>query len=485
MQLPDEIIAYQYQALLAPPLTEWTPNAEIKANHFLPPAKLKDLIPRVLQVRSQVAAERDLDKQQSEAQSLEAGFIDLPQKTLDDFRRQDTLSVLGQVFRLATVLREQVDRVVVLGSGGACLGPEALFRALRSTYHNELPIEARPGLPRVYFESNTVDNDAIRDLLELLETSCVDPELREERWGLVVINKSGGALETAAALRVFQRDAREYYSSRSDRLKKLFVAVTGPEGKLRARCKAEGVSDTDLLTIPLNVGDLYSVFTPAGLLPAAVLGLDLRALLLGAATMTKLFLEEPFERNPVLQFAAVNYLMEGEIHKPVRVLSVWSRKLASLGLWYEHLVAGSLGKQGRGPVPLTALQSRDLYSAGQQSLEGRRDRMINNLIVKNPTSTPIEVGVSERNEDGLNTLGRKTLPNLVEAARTAAAQHYSDNGRPSADIVVPAISEHTMGQLMQMLMLATAVEGRLMGVNPYGQPGAEAYRRRVQESLKV
>ncbi len=485
MQLPDETISYQYQSLLVPFSAEWTPSAEVRAGHYLPATNLKELIPRILQVRSQVAAERDLEQTQPELQPLEAGFIDLPRNTLEEFRRLDTQSVLGQVFRLATFLREQVDRAIILGTGGACLGPEALFGALRSTYHNDLPPDARPGIPRIYFQDNNVDNDALRDLLDLLETSCVDPELREERWGVIVVSKSGGTLETAAALRVFQRDAREYYSSRSDRLKTLFVAVTGPEGKLRARCKAEGFADEDLLTIPTNVGKLYSIFTPAGLLPAAVMGLDLRALLLGASSMTKAFLEEPFERNPVLQYAAVNYLMVEELHKPVRVLSVWSKKLESLGIWYEHLLTGSLSKQGRGPTPLTAVQTRDLYSRGQQNQEGRRDRIINHLIVKNPTSTPIEVGISERNEDGLNALGRKTLPHLVEAARTAANQGYAESGRPTADIMVPTISEHTMGQLMQMLMLATAVEGRLMGINPYGQPAVESYKRRMQGILKT
>ncbi len=485
MQLPDEIISYQYQSLLVPAHTDWTPAAEAKAGHFLPPAKLKELIPRLLQVRQQVATERDLDMAKAEQQPLEAGFIDLPQKTLDDFRRQDTKSVLGNVFRLATYLREQVDRVIVIGAGGACLGPQALVAALRSSYHNELPHEARPGIPRIYFDSSVVDNDSLRDLLELLETSCVDPELRDERWSLIVVSKNGCTLETAAALRVFQRDAREYYSSRSDRLKTLFVAVTGPEGKLRARCKAEGFADEDMLTIPSNVGDLYSVFTPAGLLPAAVMGLDLRALLLGAAAMTRTFLEEPFERNPILQYAAVNYLMMEEARKPVRVLSLWSKKLEALGLWYEHLVAGSLSKQGRGPIQQTAVATRDLHSRAQQYQEGRRDRLINNLIVKNAGATPIEVGISDRNEDGLNVLGRKTLPNLVEAARTAAHYGFAAGARPSPDILVPAVSEHTMGQLMQMLMLATAVEGKLMGINPYGQPGVDAYRKKMQEILKV
>src|SRR5262249_54376995 len=147
--------------------------------------------------------------------------------------------------------------------------------------------------------------------------------------------------------------------------------------------------------------------TPVGLLPAATMGLDVRALLLGAASMTKRFLEEPFERNPVLQYAGVNYLMHEELDKPIRVLSVWSRKLEALGLWYDQLLAESLGKQGRGPTPLTVVQTRDLHSRGQQHQEGPRDRVINNLVVKSPKASPINVGMADRNEDELNALSRK------------------------------------------------------------------------------
>src|SRR5439155_16593496 len=141
---------------------------------------------------------------------------------------------------------------------------------------------------------------------------------------------------------------------------------------------------------------------PAGLLPAAVMGLDVRALLLGAAAMTKRFLEEPVERNPVLQLAAVNYLMNEEMGKPIRVLSIWSRKLEGVGLWYEQLVAESLGKQGRGPTPLTAVQTRDLYVRGQQHQEGPRDRVINNLVIKSPQTVPIGVQMADQNQDDLN-----------------------------------------------------------------------------------
>jgi glucose-6-phosphate isomerase len=484
MQLPDEAITYQYQSLLVPSIGEWTPAAELMAGEYLPPARLKELAPRLQQVRSQMATERDLLQVPPELQPLDAGFIDLPQKTLDEHRRKEDASVLGRVLSLSARLRDQADRVVILGIGGSYLGARALFEALRSTYHNELPAETRLGVPRIYFEGNSFDNDALQDLLDLLQTTCVDPELREERWGVIVISKSGGTLETGVAYRTFRREATEYYGSRSERLRQLILPITGSAGKLRELCKAEGYADEDILTIPDNIGGRYSVLTPVGLLPAAVMGLDVRALLLGAAAMTKRFLEEPFERNPVLQYAGVNYLMTEERGKRVRVLAVWSKKLQALGLWYDQLLAESLGKQGRGPTPLTAVETRDLHSRGQQHQEGTREKVINNLVVSLPRAVPITVGMADHNEDDLNALSRKSLPNLLEAALRGTNQAYAEAARPTADLVIPSLTEHTMGQLMQLLMLATVVEGRLMGINPYGQPGVEAYKRNMQALLK-
>src|SRR5262249_1697241 len=274
----------------------------------------------------------------------------------------------------------------------------------------------RLGTPRIYFEGNNVDNDALQDLLDLLQTTCVDPELREERWGLAIISKSGATLETAAAYRVLRREAAEYYGSRSERLKQFVIPITGPAGKLRDLCKAEGFAEENILPIPDNVGGRFSVFTPAGLLPAAVMGLDVRALLLGAAAMTRRFLEEPFERNPVLQYAGVNYLMTEEFGKSIRVLAIWSKKLEALGLWYDQLLAESLGKQGLGPTPLTRAQTRDLPPRGKQHGEGPRDKVMNNLVLKPPRPPPIPIAMADRNQDDLNALARKTFPDILEAA---------------------------------------------------------------------
>ena len=484
MQLPDEAIAYNYNALLAPALEDWTPAAELRQQHYLSPSKLRDLIPRVLQVRSQVATERDLKQVPPEMQPLDAGFIDLPQKLIDQQRKQNETSILGRVTDLATRLRGEIDRFVILGIGGSYLGARTLFDALKSSYHNELPSKDRSGTPRIYFEGNNVDNDTLHEMFEMLQVTCVDPEQREERWGVCVISKSGATLETAVAYRAIRRELLEYYGTHSDALKTFVVPITGDSGKLRALCAADGIAEANILPIPNDVGGRYSVFTPVGLFPAAMMGLDVRALLLGAAAMTRRFFEERFETNPVLQFAAVNYLMHTQHHKPIRVLSVWSKKLEALGLWYDQLFAESLGKQGLGATPITTVGTRDLHSRGQQHQEGARDKVINNVVVKAWTHPPMMVGMADRNEDDLNQFNRKGLPDIMAAAREGTNKAYADVARPTADIVLPAITEHTMGQLLQMLMLATVVEGRLQGVNPYGQPGVEAYKRNMKEILK-
>jgi glucose-6-phosphate isomerase len=484
MQLPDEAISYNYQGLLAPVLEDWTPAAELRQQHFLSQSKLRDLVPRVLQVRSQVATERELKQVPQEMQPLDAGFIDLPQKLLDQHRRQQEASTLGRVIKLADEMREAVDRFVVLGIGGSYMGARALFDSLRSAYHNDLPAKDRAGTPRIYFEGNNVDNDALADLFEMLSIACVDPDVRDERWGVTIISKSGKTLEPAIAYRAIRREMAEYYGTHSDRLKTLAVPITGETGNLRALCKADGIPDDRILPIPDDVGGRFSVFTPVGLFPAAVMGLDVRALLLGASAMTRRFLEERFENNPVLQFAAVNYLMATQHHKPIRVMSIWSKKLEALGLWYDQLLAESLGKQGLGPTPITAVQTRDLHSRGQQHQEGARDKVINNLVVKTWKQTPMMIGMADHNDDDLNQYNRKSLPDVMHAALQGTNKGYHDVARPTADIVLPTVSEHTLGQLMQMLMLATVVEGRLMGVNPYGQRGVEIYKDNMKAILK-
>ncbi|MFO0935964.1 MAG: glucose-6-phosphate isomerase [Gemmataceae bacterium] len=484
MQLPDEAIDYNYKRLLVPTAESYTPLAVLQGQHFLPAERLEPIRPIINSIRSRITAERELSNPPLNLQPLQAGFIDLPQKQLDAYRRKGDTSDLGKLLRIANRIKENADRVILLGIGGSYLGAKALFDACCHTYHNELPAKLRMGKPRMYFEGNNVDGDSLQELLELLENNCVEPEVAEERYATIVVSKSGGTIETATAYRIVKAEMAKYYGMKSEWLKKLIVPITGPKGKLRDLAHADGITDDDILTIPDDVGGRFSVFTPVGLLPAAVMGLDVRALLLGAAAMTKRFLEEPFERNPVLQYAAINHLMTTEYNKSIRVMQVWSRKLESVGLWYDQLLGESLGKNGKGATPLTVVGTRDLHSRGQQHQEGMWDKVINNVYVKGTKHQPLAVGMSDRNEDDLNQFSRKNLFEVMDAAIKGTNQAYLEAARPTADIVLPQISEHTIGQLMQMLMLATVVEGRLANINPYGQPGVEAYKKNMMAVLK-
>ena len=277
MQLPDETVEYHFQNAMLPPSDGWTPLAELQAKNLLPKSRLQVLIPGLTLVRGQVAAEREVAEPRPDQPPLQAGFIDLPQKLLDAHRRKGETSELGRILALATKLREETDRVIVLGIGGSYMGARALFEALNSAGHNELPAAERMGKPRMYFEGNGFDNDSLQDLLDLLENTCVDPDIREERWGVVVISKSGEHARDGGGLPRLPGRGGPLLRAQSPRRKQLVVPVTGAKGKLRELCKADGYTDDDILTIPDDVGGRFSVFTAVGLLPAAVMGLDVRA----------------------------------------------------------------------------------------------------------------------------------------------------------------------------------------------------------------
>jgi glucose-6-phosphate isomerase len=306
MQLPDENIEYQFQRLLVPHPETWSPVAELQAQHLLPPDELERIKDKSLLVRGIVVAERERVNPPPHMRPLHAGFIDLPQKLLDGYKRKQDASDLGKTLRLSQRLRDTVDRVVVLATGAAHVTARALFEALCHAHHNELPPKLRMGKPRIHFEGHALDSDGLQELFELLENTCVDPDIIEERWGVVAINRTGDALETASVYRALRAEAAKFYGPKSPLLKQAIVPVAGAKGKFRDLLRADGFADDDVLTMPDDVGDRFGAFTPAGLLPAAVMGLDVRAMLLGAATVTRRFVEEPFERNPVLQFAGTN-----------------------------------------------------------------------------------------------------------------------------------------------------------------------------------
>jgi glucose-6-phosphate isomerase len=422
-----------------------------------------------------------------EKQPLDAGFIELPAHLLREAAgRHRKQSLVRRMEVAAGRLRRQIDRLVLLGIGGSYMGLRALFEALCPPYFNELPRKQRGG-PRLYYEGDNLDNDSARALLELLQSECRKPQRLAHRWGIVVISKSGGTLETAAAFRLFRKALEDYYGDESSRARELVVPITGESGKLRSL--AELKNYPTVFPVPDGIGGRFSVLTAVGLFPAAVLGIEIREILQGAADMTEAFKSAPVGSNPVLDYVATCHLLERDHGATIRVLSTWGKRLEAVGLWYDQLLAESLGKPKEdrfcGATPITVVNTRDLHSRGQQHQEGRRDKLITNVIVDQPSAAPLAVPAvpDAEDQDQLNRLRGKTWPDLLSAAIRGTNQAYDAVRRPTADIPLPRLDAYTLGQLLQMLMLATVVEGRLLGINPYGQPGVEDYKRNMGRIL--
>ena len=458
-------------------LLQYDLSGTFAASHGLTPDEIRELEPKLTAVRSEVLGE-DLEllapdaKVPAEKQPLDAAFLELPEKILDAYSDNRNDSELGKILSVASRIRESVDRVVVLGIGGSYMGARALMEACCHPYHNELSRGDRGSRPRMYFEGNNIDNDASQGLLDVLQSDSED-------WAIVVISKSGGTLETAAAFRQFLRTLEKKCGK--DRLGEFVVPVTGKSGKLFELSQAIGCKE--VFQVPDGVGGRFSVLSPVGLLPAALLGLDIVRLLEGAAAMNEHFRSAPFDENVVQQFVASNYLMHEAKGVNLRLMSVWAKGLEAVGLWYDQLMAESLGKHERGATPLTVVNTRDLHSRAQQHQEGARDKFIINLITEAWRRDPLAIGTQEWDQDGLNQLADRVLPELMTAAIKGTNKAYLDDNRPTADLLMPSIDEFHLGQLFQLLMIATVVEGRLMGINPYGQPGVEAYKINMKAEL--
>ena len=360
------------------------------------------------------------------------------------------------------------------------MGARALMEACCPPYFNQLNRGGRGSRPRMYFEGNNVDNDATQGLLSLLgggrEALNVD-----QRWAIVAISKSGGTLETAVAVRQFLAVLKKSCGGDQQQVARLVIPITAASGRLFELAQAIGCPA--IHCVPDGVGGRFSVLSAVGLLPAAILGLDIVQLLRGAAAMNDHFRTAAPGNNVVLDYVGICHLMEAQRGASIRVLSVWSKALEACGLWYDQLLAESLGKGERGATPLTTVNTRDLHSRAQQHQEGARDKLITNVIVDRCRCDPLAVGDSQLDQDRLNDLADKTLPELMSAAIAGTNQAYRDVGRPTSDMHLPQLNEATLGQLMQMLMLATAAEGRLIGINPYGQPGVEAYKTNMNRIL--
>ncbi len=447
------------------------------ANAILDPDARANVVLRLLEARTTLNNDTRRDhstdsndpaERLDSFQPLDADFIDWPTRLLNDE------SELARIERTGAEFREQADDIVLLGIGGSSMGPRALFSALSDPYHNQRPRDARRNTPRFHFEGDNLDNNGLVALLDGLAHA------RDLPWRLLVTSKSGNTIETAIALRILLATLETRLND-SDQVARSIAVTTAADSSLNRL--AAGMGCENIFTLPEAIGGRFSVLTAVGLLPAAILGLDIRKLLEGAAEMTRAFRETEPGHNPVIDHAATSITAEEQHGLSVRVLSVWTRELEHLGLWHDQLLAESLGKDGRGATPLTAVNTRDLHSRGQQHQDGRRDKLITNLLIDEPSTTSLVIPQRQDNFDGLNQLAGRTVRDVLDAAVTGTNRAYAEDARPTADIRMQRLDEFSIGAVLQMLMLAVTLEGYATGINPFGQPGVESYKRHMQNEL--
>lgn len=379
------------------------------------------------------------------------GFLDLP----DD--REALAAVQGFVARA----RGRYDDVVVLGIGGSALGPVALRTALCPPWWNELPDSARNGRPRLHVLDN-VDPRTIHALLARVSLP---------RTLFVVISKSGGTAETMAQLLIVLGRLRNAGLASRDHL----VFVTDPEnGALRTLARRD---DLPALAIPPNVGGRFSVLTPVGLLPAALVGVDVAALLEGAADMRKRCAPAELAHNIAGSYAMLQWLADSELGKGMHVLMPYADSLREVADWFVQLWAESLGKKGPkeegvGPTPIAALGATDQHSQVQLFMEGPANKTVTFISVaaaaQDVTIPSLEADVPE-----LAYLGGHTLHELIDIERRATAGALARRGRPNMTIRLDTVDAWHLGGLFMLLELATVYAGALYQVNPLDQPGVE------------
>jgi glucose-6-phosphate isomerase len=467
-------------------LLRFDPSGSINDEFGITQSQIDSLADKLGELRRELV-ETDQSQYESgnipaDKQPLDARFFWLPEEQLAAYEQGREKSELGRIFQVANGMHDEIDAVVVLGIGGSYMGARAMMEACCDPYHNELTRGNRGSKPRMYFEGNNVDNDASAALLHRLAQGGYGDSPAEKRVAIVVISKSGGTMETAVAFRQFLSAIETTLTSETkDQLGRLVIPVTGESGKLHDLASEIGCQE--IFSVPDGVGGRFSVLSSVGLMPAAFLGLDCIELLQGAVAMNEHFKTASYEENVVLQYVAVNHLLAQHRDKTIRVMSVWSKALESVGMWYDQLLAESNGKEGLGVTPLTTVNTRDLHSRHQQHQQGRNDKVFNNVIVDSYRCGQLAVGMSNRNQDTLNDIADKALPEIMAAAIKGTNDALHEDGRPTTDIILPTINTHVLGQLFQMLMIATVIEGRLLGINPYGQPGVEQYKKNMNINL--
>ena len=362
----------------------------------------------------------------------------------------------------AQVLRENCEVVIVAGIGGSYLGARAVIESLSNTFEW---LKAEKENPVIIYAGNNIGEDYLAELTEFLQ---------DKKFGVINISKSGTTTETALAFRLLKKQCEDQRGKEMAR--KVIVAVTdAKKGAARVTADKEGYKS---FIIPDNVGGRFSVLTPVGLLPIAVAGYDIEQLVQGARDMEAQTAEDvPFMENPAAVYAAVRNLLYAD-GKKIEILVNYQPKLHYVMEWWKQLYGESEGKDGKGIFPASVDFSTDLHSMGQWIQEGERTIFETVISVESANKT-VAVPTDEENLDGLNFLAGKRVDEVNKMAELGTQLAHVDGGVPNMRVTVPALNEYYIGQLIYFFEKACGISGYLLGVNPFNQPGVEAYKKNM------
>ena len=383
------------------------------------------------------------------------GWVDLPL----DYDKSE----FDRILLSAEKIKHDSDALVVIGIGGSYLGAKAAIEMLTHTFHNELPKGEKQGV-NIYYLGHNMSSDYMNDFLEVINGKDISVN---------VISKSGTTTEPAVAFRVMKKYLEDKYG-KAEAAKRIYATTDAHKGALKGLADQEGYES---FVVPDAVGGRYSVLTAVGLLPIAAAGIDIVDMMAGARGARELYLNQDYLENDCLHYAAARNILYRK-GKEIEILVNYEPKLTYFAEWWKQLYGESEGKDGKGIFPAAVNFSTDLHSMGQYIQDGRRNLFETVIQVENPHQDFI-IPADPADLDGLNFLAGKTLHEVNSNAFKGTVLAHNDGQVPNLVLTVDELSAKTFGELVYFFELACAVSGYTLGVNPFNQPGVEAYKKNM------
>jgi glucose-6-phosphate isomerase len=374
------------------------------------------------------------------------GWVDLP----ENYDREE----FSRIQQSADKIRSDSDVLVVIGIGGSYLGAKAAVEMLTPTFGQDGP--------EIVFAGHQLSSHYMNELKD---------HLKDKDFSINVISKSGTTTEPAIAFRVFKKLLEERYDNPAERI---YVTTDKEKGALNTLGREKGY---EMFVVPDDVGGRYSVLTAVGLLPIAAAGIDIGKMMEGARSAMGDLSEASLEKNPAYQYAVVRNALYNKGYD-VEMLINYEARLSYFGEWWKQLFGESEGKDNKGILPHSANFTTDLHSLGQYIQEGRRMLMETVINVETPHSDVV-IEAEEQDLDGLNYLEGMTVDEVNHQAMQGTVLAHVDGGVPNMVVNVPKLDAYTFGYMVYFFEIACAMSGYLLGVNPFNQPGVEAYKQNM------